>query len=102
MGNTQDQDKGNMNKQNQHQPTLLEQAQLTDEQRRGAFVKGTWERNSEAIANAATRKAFEVLVKALHEKADKTPRNPYAYRIVAQWLESQLHAQLQQEEAHDV
>ena len=79
-----------MNKQNQHQPTLLEQAQLTQDERdasEGAPNTLRW------VANAATRKAFEVVIAEIRgEYGDAWSRDVGRF---GDWL----HAQLQQGEA---
>ena len=94
MGNTQDQDKGIVNKQNQHQPTLLEQAQLTDAEIFNATTFLVIHGNERPIANAATRKFGEVLEQWLREQA--IGANLVAIQALTDAAD-ELHAQLQQE-----
>lgn len=99
--------------QNQHQPTLLEQATLEDseiaEVKAEAFRKHgdvllapIWERT---IANAATRKAFEVLEQWLREQAKTEAANGRGGMIGASRARTlnksadMLHAQLHPGEA---
>ena len=80
----------------QNQPTLLEQAQLTDDEI--AEVGYGFAYGDDYIANAATRKAFEVVEQALREQARE-----YDYVETEKLTDfaNHLHGQIHPEEAHD-
>ena len=83
----------------QNQPTLLEQARLTDaemlEELRRNFADDDKHHEwiAEYIANAATRKAFEVIEKQLRSTAGilSNPTYIHAYTDIADLLHAQIH-----------
>ena len=84
----------------QNQPTLLEQARLTDgdilaiDDAIDPYAPLAIAENERHIADAATRKAFEVIEKQLRSTAGilSNPTYIHAYTDIADMLHAQIHS----------
>ena len=97
----------------QNQPTLLAQAQLTNEERHKIWLDlgvsktpahDAWSKLrilQDESADAATRKAFEVIIRWMKEHDFGVTSDDFAVNLMCKTIADALEAQIRSEEAHD-